>query len=331
MPVPRAQLASIRYRVLIPMRQLASRGYDVRLITVDRDVSPDSLKDLDKLDMVVLGKYAGVVGMHEQIVNLCQRQGVAVAYDVCDDLFGHKTLGEEFLRTIREARIVIAASQSLADTIADRSGRIAAIISDPFEGPRGASAWRPCDEPLKLLWFGQWTNYGMLDAIIPDLLALGAKWPLALTIVTIPQMDLAKGCKQFNQRNRHRLSLRHVEWTVDTTWRALAETDVVIIPQQTDHRARMAKSPNRLIESMWGGRFVVANPVPSYLEFGAWAALNESIIDGLEWTLAHQETLVDRITCAQEYILAHYSPQAIADRWEAALLHSAEKTGLNAA
>ena len=318
-PQAGSSLASVRYRVLLPMWELASRGHDVTLIPLDGPSSVERLRGLGKLDVVLLWKYAGTLGLHERIVKAAHSHGAALAYDVCDDYSEHSMFGAEFLSTIHDADIVIAASQALAQVIAEKTTRVATIISEPFEGPKGEARFSPRAERLKLLWFGHWSNFESLDATIPDLLEFGARWPLALTVVTLAEKQLLARFKQFNQRHRHLLSLRYEEWSPKATWGALAGADIVVIPQQLNNRLRMAKSPNRLVESMWAGRFVVASPIPAYLEFGEWAALHERIADGLEWTVANRQALAGRIARAQEYIEKHYSPGAIADRWERAL------------
>jgi glycosyltransferase involved in cell wall biosynthesis len=301
------------------MREFEVRGYEVTLVPIEKSATLEAFDSLGRFDVVVLWKYAGTLGMHEQIVAATRRLGIALVYDVCDDYSENELFGPEFLTTIRDAPIVVAASRALADMILEKTGRTATVISEPFEGPRGSARWEPAGDRLKLLWFGHWANRSTLDAMIPDLLAFGARRPLSLSIVTKAESDLGKAFKQFNQSHRHRLSMRYIEWSPEALWRALADADAVVIPQQISDKVRNAKSPNRLVESMWAGRFVVASPIPAYREFGAWAALHERMSDGLEWALAHGDELRGRIAEAQKYIESRYSPSAIGDLWEGVL------------
>ena len=316
---PISALASVRYRALIPMREFAARGYEVTLLQVDSEAQLDRLKNLGGVDVVVLWKFSDPPALFQRVIEIAHAKGALVVYDLCDDYFDHPTFGPLYLSTCRSADVVVGATPLLAETIAARTGRIASIIPEPYEGPKGAARWAPGAERLKLLWFGHASNFASIQSVVPKLLDYGAKRPLALTVVTYSQADPTRQFKQFNQRHRHRLSLRYVEWSLAATWRELGDTDIVVIPQNTDSSARAAKSPNRLIESMWAGRFVVASPVPSYAEFGEWATLHEDICEGLDWALAHQDVLESRIQGAQDYIATHYSPGAIADRWEDAL------------
>lgn len=321
----RSNWASVRYRVLIPMRELAARGHEVTLLPIDAQTPLDSLDALGRLDTLLLSKNLEILDLHgldlqKQIIGRVRARGGKIVYDLCDDHLDDPVRGPQILSKIHQADAVVAATESLADTVAAKAGRTATTITDPFEGPKGAAQWAPGTDRLNVLWFGHWSNLDTLDALIPELLDFGAKRPTQFTVVTITENDLRKEFKQFNQRHRHQLSLRYVRWSVEATWNALAQTDVVVIPQWTDRRAQLAKSPNRLVESFRAGRFVVANPIPAYLEFGEWAALTDRISDGLEWAMTHQDLIQPRVAKAQDYIEAHYSPRVIADQWENLLM-----------
>jgi hypothetical protein len=59
--------------------------------------------------------------------------------------------------------------------------------------------------------------------------------------------------------------------------------------------------------------------LPAYEEFGRWAWLGEDIAAGLDWAVKNSSGIVGRIAQAQEYIAAHFSPQRVAEAWEAVL------------
>ena len=180
----RSRLASIRYRVLLPMKEIAARGYQVALLPIEQNNPLSILGELNGFDVVVLWKYAGTLGLHRKIIDAAQKCGTALVYDVCDDFSDHEQFGSEFLNTIRDAQHVTAASQSFADMVRATAGRTATIIPEPYEGPKGLARWSPDATRLKLLWFGSWTNRSSLESLIPELVDFGAIRPLALTVVT---------------------------------------------------------------------------------------------------------------------------------------------------
>ena len=82
------------------------------------------------------------------------------------------------------------------------------------------------------------------------------------------------------------------------------------------HPRSLAKSPNRIIESLCAGRFVVAQPIPSYLEFSAWGWIGEDIAGGIGWMLDNPAAIGPRIAIAQQHIAAIYSAKRISADWD---------------
>jgi hypothetical protein len=213
-------------------------------------------------------------------------------------------------------------------------------ISDPYEGVQQAPRFRPEPPkassllwsvlrdlvsggkrlPVRLLWFGHGGNLSSVVAMLPRLARLADRYAIDLHIVTSPDTGAEKLCESVNQGGAPAFRLRFSPWSTQTTWRALEECDLVIIPAQLDDPAKTVKSPNRLIESLWAGRFVCANPVPSYEEFGEFAWLGEDIASGIEWAVQHPREVMRKLKIGQDYIARHYAPDVIARQWEAAFV-----------
>lgn len=92
-----------------------------------------------------------------------------------------------------------------------------------------------------------------------------------------------------------------------------------MIPSLPNAPDKLVKSPNRIVESLWAGRCVVANPLPAYLPFSEWAFIDDSVERGLERALEAQESIVERVRAAQAYIADAHSPAKIGEQWEEAL------------
>jgi len=82
------------------------------------------------------------------------------------------------------------------------------------------------------------------------------------------------------------------------------------------------KSPNRFTESVWAGRFVVANSLPAYESLAGAGWVGEDLTDGVRWMLAGPQEALARIRAGQAQIEREYSPDAIAERWKAAILEA---------
>ena len=323
-------LASVRLRLLSPMAGLRARGHEVELLKVDSSSFDACAGRLRTFDAVVFKK---TLERGQPVVSLFDRAvaSVVTLFDLCDMRLDPATeSGRQNRKMIREADRVVASTPALAEAVREMGARDIAVITDPYEGPRGEPAWRPKPDRLKALWFGNSSNVDTLPALMDELLVVGRRWPIQLTIMTSPASDLPRLCREFNQRWRHVLATRFEEWTLDATWRALAATDVVVIPGLKDAPSRLVKSPNRIVESLWAGRCVIANPLSAYLPFSDWAFIDDSIGRGLERALDGQDRIVERVHQAQRYIEDVHAPERVAAQWERAITEAIDAKGARA-
>lgn len=104
------------------------------------------------------------------------------------------------------------------------------------------------------------------------------------------------------------------DWSREKQLAALEKCAAVIIPTGKS----MAKSANRLIESVRNGRFVVAGWLPTHEEFKPFMWIGD-IRDGVEWVKHYPNEAIKRVASCQEYIRHEYSPEAIGRLWFNAL------------
>jgi hypothetical protein len=187
------------------------------------------------------------------------------------------------------------------------------VIPDPYEGPKGPARFEP-GERLRLLWFGHPSNLDSLGAAMDDLIAYAADQPLEITVLTQLTPDIEKGCDDLSERSGSRLSISAKPWSLPGQWRALAACDAVIIPSRMA-ATRRAKSANRMIEGLWAGRPVVAQPLLAYEPFAEWAPTTPRLSDGCRRLFAERSRLPGRISAAQAYIQQTFAPTAVAAQW----------------
>jgi hypothetical protein len=318
-------LASTRLRLLIPKAVLEARGHAVDLLQVDSASFDATVARLREFDAVVFKK---TLERGQLVVDLFERavaSGIPTLFDLCDlRIDAASETGRRNLRMVRAADRVTTSTPALAEVLRTMDARDIRVITDPYEGPRGEPAWRPNADRLKVLWFGHLSNLDTTDGLVEELGAIGRHRPIQLTLVTGPEPGLLKRCKELNQRWRHALALRYEEWSPEVLWAALAATDVVAIPSRADSPEKRVKSPNRIVESLWAGRCVIANPLPAYAPFAPWAFIDETIRDGLERALAEEDRIVERVRAAQAYIAEAHSPARIGEDWERAIAETIE-------
>ena len=312
-----SKLASVRLRALLPMEALRARGWQAELLEVDATSLEACATRVRDFDAIVFKK---TLSRGESVVALFDRAvaaGVSTLFDICDlRVDDQSAIGQWNTKLLRTADRVVTGTSALAEALRPLGADEVSVITDPYEGPCGEARWQPSPDRLKLLWFGHPSNLDTLQGLLGELVEVGRKWPIQLTLLTGPVPDLPGLCKEFNQRWRHLVFTRYAEWSPSGLWDALAATDAVVIPSRPDAPDKLVKSPNRVVEALWAGRCVVANPLPAYVPFAEWAFIDESIRHGLERALAEQDRITERIRRAQAYIAEAHSPERIGEQWE---------------
>lgn len=309
-----SRVASVRYRALMPATGLRARGHRA-LVTGHDATSRDQVRgEIADADVVVFRRdYDAPEGI-EQLLAETVAAGKKTLFDLSDDRL-HGRVGPHLQRMVELAGGVVTMSDALCRKVVDEFGKQARFIGDPFEGPHGEPRFQP-GARLKALWFGHPVNLPSLEQSLPVLLQAAKRKPMDLRIVTERVDGIERQCKQFNAKHRNALSLRFAEWSNAGTWSSLAESDVVVIPYIAGHVRSLAKSPNRIIESLRAGRLVIAHPIPSYMEFRDWAWIGDDLAEGFSWALDNPDVVVPRIAAAQSHIAATYSAECITAAWE---------------
>lgn len=339
-------LASARYRALIPAREFEQQGHRVNFLNLR--TQDDIQEPGDTADIYVVTKLLGGANKDElqqladrslRFAHAVRGQGARVVSDHCDDHFGHPFLGGYYRELIDLSHGIVASTSSLADIIRQQTGRQAAVISDPVEGIQQPARFDPprplsildkilpqrrfsdaiagYTRPLNLLWYGHPSNLDTLEAFLPDLPRLARHIPMRLEIMTAPNSGAEVMCQRYSQGSDSSLAIKFLSWSLDAMWPALSRCDIVALPSNLDSQRKLVKSPNRLLEALWAGRYAVADPLPSYQGLEQWAWLSGDLVTGIRWALSNPREVEMRIRLAQEYIQRHHSPRAVADKWHA--------------
>lgn len=201
-----------------------------------------------------------------------------LVYDVCDDHFNNKERGQYYRRHTLMADVVTCNSETMRQRILDETGRKAVVIPEPYESQEGTPKIGP-----NLLWFGHKLNLVDLDRIKYQF-----KHPLT---VLSNHPDCTK-------------------WSPEAYQREIAKDCIVVIPTGKS----LAKSENRMVEAIRCGRYVCAEPLPSYAPFDIYFPLGD-IPKHIDRALANPQDSIQRIKDAQAHIRDKYSPRTIAEKW----------------
>jgi SAM-dependent methyltransferase len=309
-----SDLASARYRVLIPAQQLARLGHGVQVAFMPPGGWPASVHEMP-CDALVVSK--SFHESNEALARSMRERGTRVVVDFCDDYFEDRRFGGHFRTLAALADVAVASTQAMADAIRRHASRDAVVIGDPVEGPRGVPAFAPRLPALRIAWFGHGSNATAIAARGEQLRALAARMPVRLTVVTTVAADMERLVADV-ARSAPGTQATLVPWSLEATWKALEDCDLAWMPAE-DSAAKSVKSPNRLLETLWAGRLAVADAVPSYLEFADLVPVGKGLDTGVVRALADSPDTERRIREAQRRIARYHSPYACGGRWAAAL------------
>jgi uncharacterized Rossmann fold enzyme len=208
---------------------------------------------------------------------MARNEGRKVVVDFCDDHFD----GNLYNRMLDYADAVTCPTRAMAARIPEYYAGPVTVIPDPYEYP----LVEPHCNGVKLLWFGHAVNYHSLERVLPEI----EDYPLRV-------VSNRPDC---------------IQWSADIMPAEFARADIVIIPATASY-----KSPNRTIEAIRQGCFVVAEPHPSLNEFpGIWVG---NIKEGIEWARQNPKLANERTLEAQRYV-ERFSPERTGNAWKTLL------------
>lgn len=338
---PQSNEADARYRVFAPVRELHALGHDIEVIYFAPELSAPQLLSAVQGQVAVLGKL--VPPAHEafpelaatalSVVKGLQARGVKVIADINDNHFESSPRAPYFHELAMNADAIVASTPKMAEIIRRHTARPVTVARDPFEGQRGEPRFEPArmswwgrvagaagrDVRPKLLWYGYPTNLDTLIVLRNQLLPLARRQPLSVRVMSRQGSNAESLCNELHATCSGRIWWSFSAWSLAEMPKALAETDLIVLPSNTEDSRKAVKSPNRLVNGLWAGRFVVAHPLPSYEEFADYAWVGENLGEGVRWALDNPRAVAERVVRGQDYLEKHYSPFVAAREWEQAI------------
>jgi hypothetical protein len=332
--------ASTRLGCILPTRALMRLGYDARAYSVATDTTAAEAV-VPSAKRIVFGEmaespqaWAPSIAAYRRLLALVPDAHRRVLFSIADDHFDEAEFSAFYRDVLPRCLAVTTVSPELAATVERLTDRPVHVSPEPCEGARGEphayAARRPpallgwlarrigLPEDLwrvRLLWFGYPVNLPPLLAMLPALEELARKYPLLLTCVTNPVPEMMALLTPERTSERAALRIRFLPWAPQVVEREIAASDVVLIPSEYRDPVKQAKSPNRLVAGLHGGRFVVAHPLPAYAPYREFAWVAEDLVAGLHWAITHPKEVLARIARGQVYVDERHSPEAVARFW----------------
>lgn len=287
-------IASYRYHNAIPARELELMGHEVKVTQFPR-------MDADRY---IFSKhfnpseYWTMKGMVSE--------GKETVFHCCDNHFANDH-AEHYRRMITTADRVICTTPEMAEVIWTETERRATVIPDTYEMAQIEPSYN-FDGKMKVLWFGHPVNLKGLAKVLPL-----PEW-CELRLVTNlagPDGKQIKLGEVFD-------GIACARWSIDNLIHALKWCDCVILPVE-DTPSNRTRSHNRLLESVRRGKFVIASPIPAYMEYTDDMYIGD-VQTGLIWLKGQEKELIEaRIARCQKYIEENYNPKKVGEMWQTAL------------
>lgn len=255
-----------------------------------------------------------------------KHDGTALVFDQTDNLFADQRR-DYTLRMLELADAVTTSSTILGTLIQDHAGRASSLIPDPLEGERGepafavrwAGLWsrlgRTPNTPLRLLGFGgQPTSFRALMCWRTELARFASRQPLQLEVVMNPLPEIEADVAQLTCDG---IATTLHAWSPAVMAGRLGACDLVLLPTDTTDPRSFTSSANRLVTALRAGRFPVAGPIPSYLEFADSAWVGDNPVSGMDWALTHPQAVLERLRAGQAHLEQSFSIKAVAAAWGA--------------
>jgi hypothetical protein len=212
-----------------------------------------------------------------------QARGAKAVVDICDDHFAHPKLGDIYAEMVRDADAVVCPTQEMARRIRVYAEKDAKVIPDSWE-----NSGQPHADGNKYLWLGHQSN---LKEILPYRKML-------------KQYDMTY-CTGANDL------IECVPWSTAAQEQLLRESNIVLLPNAEE----TYKSPNRLINAIMAGCFVIGSKIDKNKEFRHFCYLGP-VKGGLQFSQAYRHELNGLVREGQRYIRMHYSPEQIGAAWD---------------
>ncbi|MEK6748986.1 MAG: methyltransferase domain-containing protein [Pseudomonadota bacterium] len=314
-------LASARYRVLLPAKALAEHSHKTQILAVTEQTNVTNIPNVKGFDVIIVSKSFTTVT--EKIIELAKKNRVPVIVDVCDNNFDHDAMGPHLRNLVTSADIVVVNTAEMAHIIADvmeRKGSV--VIPDPVEMAI-AEPHAEFTHGVELLWFGHPVNFDSLGGFLPNLARINTLKNVNYHIVTRIEESLKNYVNGIQKNLKNNINIHLHEWSVELLSGALAQCHAVVIPHAKNIR-KTPKSANRVTESLWRGAYVIANEIDSYKEFSPWITLTDDLIEGIDRYIENNAGVNKKIKDAQSFIADNYSQSTIGLQWERAIKSAIE-------
>lgn len=312
-----SDLASTRYRVLLPAANLGPLGWQSQIVN-ENDLIQNgwSHLGLNANDVVIVSKTLNPK-IQPHLIE-AKESHCKIVVDFCDNYFSDSgDKGEHFNNLLSIADVFTTCSEALTTLVQGLTDKPVKTITDCFEGT-GADIKLRLKSPVRLLWFGSYTNLASITPYFSLLRDYAKQHPVIFDVVTWHPDGHPIGHAAAKNESDDNLKVNYLPWSSKQVENSLDNTDIVLIPT-VDDQSKSIKSPNRVIEAIWAGRYVVAGKIPAYEPFAPFASITNDLIGAIDAVVKAPNEAKAKIKLGKEYILQNHTPKLIGELWHSVI------------
>jgi hypothetical protein len=308
--------ASTRLRVVLPIRHINKRSREVTCEIFNA-------KKIYEYSLVIFQKTYSNEDL--ATAELLKKQGVKIAFDLCDNHFYNPTKSTEAEDRIDRLRKMIDLADAISVSnkgLGELTDRPYTVIDDMLEfsihGKFARKIFKPFfnivkDDIVRLVWFGaagsESPRFGMIDIerVIPELNELSHHLKIQLSIISNSKEKYKKYLASA------RFLTKYYEWNGLTFPYIMQKHDISLIPID-QNPFTIYKTNNRAVLSLLLGLPVVADRIPSYevlsdfIRFGDWKRNIE--------TYSKNVSLKEKdVSLGKNFIMETYNANVVSDQW----------------
>lgn len=318
--------ASIRLRLLQPMRYLQEKGINTELYKPKKGVAA--------YEAIIFSK--SLQSRTISIAKAAKEAGTFVIFDICDNIFEAKDSPTKRRKVARLSEMlsladaVTFATAGLQEQIVRRVSAIGArqfVIPDMLEDLEGAhfpvslaqrffmrrlARFHAANAgALRCVWFGncQGKKSGLahIQGAVHELEIFSRAHDVALTIIGDERTRYWEAARKW------RVPHFYLPWALGTFWPAMKMHDVAIVPVERNDYT-IGKTINRPATALRAGLGVIADSIPAYEELRPFIVLDDWQEGLHRYRLEHPR---DEKGCeaARHHIATTYGSAAVGDHW----------------
>lgn len=254
-------------------------------------------------DVIVFAKKSTVNDVKYAVKN-----NIKFLFDICDDQFQDPTYKELFAYACDHCSAITVPSEKMKLLCEQKTSKETYVTLESYERESKPPQFNP-GEVLNILFYGTYDNF---DAV-----------PWTKLVDQLNKNDIRfkinalVNCASGRKINSPNIEVH--EWSFEKQTNFLDECDLVLLPFKNNKKNISTKSPNRVVEAINRGKFVVTNyGVDSYKELQDFIFLDDydNIVEGIIWTLSNKKLVLQKIIDGQKFIHQKYNLTSVSNSWK---------------